>query len=291
MPPSHPLAQLDIARVTELIERVGREIVMPRFGSLGADDVLHKSTPGYLDDLVTVADREAEVCLTAGLRDIVDAHVVGEEATHEHEEIAQRVQSDAPVWIVDPIDGTHNFAAGHDGFGIMVGFAVSGRVDAGWIHLPARGETFVAIAGGGAFCNDVRIVAPDSDDAGALRGSFFTRFMPPDERDRLETRIEGKYAVAAPTGAAALEYTEVLRGRKDFAVYFRLLPWDHGAPALILSEGGGCVVHVNGEPYTVRSPDQLTIAARSPRVADDVRGWLAGAGTSRPAAFQTRSPL
>ena len=68
---------------------------------------------------------------------------------------------------------------------------------------------------------------------------------------------------------------EVLRGRKDFKVHYRLLPWDHGAPALILSEAGGASEHLNGAPSTVRSPDQLTIVATSPRMAKEVRAWLA----------------
>mgnify|MGYP000620828935 CR=1 FL=1 len=87
------------------------------------------------------------------------------------------------------------------------------------------------------------------------------------------TRVEN----ACASGAAAVEYTDVLRGRKDFVIYYRLLPWDHGTPALILTEAGGMVVHMDGAPYTIASPNQVTVVARSGPVQAQVRACLGGA--------------
>ena len=271
----HPLP-FDVHTVTSLIERVGREIVMPRFRRLGDDDVEHKETAGFAEDLVTVVDRASERELTAGLRQIVETHVVGEEAAHDRAGIVECLQHDEPAWIVDPIDGTHNFVDGLDGFGIMVGFARQGRVEAGWIPLPARRVTFVAVAGGGVTLNGDPIRRDDIPDSyGRCRGSMFVRFMPDVLRARVRTAASGQYDEAPHAGAAAIEYTDILRGRKDFAVYYRLHPWDHGAPALILSEGGGCVEHLDRTPYSVRSPNQITIVAHTPQLAEEVRSWLA----------------
>jgi len=86
----------------------------------------------------------------------------------------------------------------------------------------------------------------------------------------------GRFQPLAECGCAAVEYTNVLEARKEFALYYRLLPWDHAAPALILSEGGGCVEHLNGQPYRVRSGDQVTLVARDGRISRRVRGWLGG---------------
>lgn len=265
----------DVDQVTSLIERVGREIVMPRFRRLNESDVEHKETAGFAEDLVTVVDRASEAALTAGLRDIVATHVVGEEAAHDHEGIVECLQGDEAAWIVDPIDGTHNFVAGQDGFGIMVAFARNGRVDAGWIHLPARRETFVALAGGGVTLNG-RPLEPSqpSGVSEPRRGSLFVRFMPEGLRSRVLTAASGRYIEAAHAGAAAIEYTDILRGRKDFAVYYRLHPWDHGAPALILAEGGGRAEHLDGAEYSVRSPNQLTIVAHTAEISAEVRSWL-----------------
>ncbi len=266
----------DVNPGTALIERVGRAIVMPRFRQLGEGDVEHKETAGFAEDLVTVVDRAAERELTAGLQQIVPAPVVGEEAAHDHEGIVECLQRDEPAWIVDPIDGTHNFVAGHDGFGIMVGFAREGRVDAGWVHLPARRETFVAVRGAGVTLNGRALARDTPAPQHPRRGSMFVRFMPEALRSRVMAAAAGKYHEAAHAGAAAVEYTDILRGCKDFAVYYRLHPWDHGAPALILAEGGGLVEHLDGAPYSVRSPNQITIVAHTPALAEDVRAWLSG---------------
>ena len=70
------------------------------------------------------------------------------------------------------------------------------------------------------------------------------------------------------------EYTDILAGLSEFVIYYRLLPWDHAAPALILTEGGGRAGHVSGQPYTARSEHQLTIVARDVGVVDQLCGRL-----------------
>jgi fructose-1,6-bisphosphatase/inositol monophosphatase family enzyme len=63
-------------------------------------------------------------------------------------------------------------------------------------------------------------------------------------------------------------------GRQDFVTYYRLLPWDHAAPALILTEAGGRAEHPDGRPYEVRSANEILIAARLPAIAQRVREWF-----------------
>jgi fructose-1,6-bisphosphatase/inositol monophosphatase family enzyme len=101
------------------------------------------------------------------------------------------------------------------------------------------------------------------------------RYMPPDLRAHVtQVARRGHLEVAPDSVCAAVEYTEILRGEQDFAVYFRLLPWDHAAPALILTEAGGRVEHLSGQPYTVRSENQVTIVARSRDVLRQMRTVL-----------------
>ena len=266
---------LDIDAVTRLIADVSREIVLPKFRALGVEEIYRKPTAGHLDDLVTVVDRDAEARLTEGLLAIVPAaHVIGEEAAHSRPELIALLNDDGPLWIVDPLDGTSNFASGDDRFGIMVSFVMRAQVRAAWVHLAARDEMFVAQAGAGAYCNGERLRVPHTGTIDVPRGTLFVRYMPADLRERVISRAAGHFVRVPNAGAAALGYTDVLRGRKEFAVYYRLLPWDHAAPALILTEGGGCVAHLSGEPYTVRSPNQLTFVARDTEVASRLRGWL-----------------
>lgn len=268
----------DVDAVTRLIAEVSRDIVLPKFRSLRDDEIHHKPTPGHVDDLVTVVDRDVEARLTEGLLDILPAAcVIGEEAAHQTPALLELLDDDGPLWIVDPLDGTTNFASGHDAFGIMVGFALRGQVRAAWIHLPVRGEMFVAEIGSGTFCNGERLCVSESDSTRERpRGTVFARYMPANLRDEVTRRMAGRFVHVPSAGAAAIEYTDVLRGHKEFAVYYRLLPWDHGAPALILTEGGGSVEHLDGEPYTVRSPSQLTVVAGNAQFASRVRAWLDG---------------
>ena len=71
-----------------------------------------------------------------------------------------------------------------------------------------------------------------------------------------------------------MEYASILRGDKDFVIYYRLLPWDHAPGALAIVEAGGAAIHLDGRTYTPLSHDQVTILAASPELAEKVRGWI-----------------
>ena len=265
----------DIQAVTALIAEAAASLILPRFRHLRPEDIEDKSTSADRQDLVTAVDRDVEAWLTRQLERLdPGAVVVGEEAVHARPELLLAASGDEPVWIVDPIDGTKNFARGDDGFGVMVSRVAGGTTQAGWIMLPARGAMFVAEAGSGAWLNDQRISVPSDASDDAPRGSLFVRYMPPDIRHRVTVAASREFDILADSACAAVEYTDILRGHKDFAVYYRLLPWDHAAPALILSESGGSVRHLDGRPYTVRSHNQITIVARSAPVSDAIRAVL-----------------
>jgi fructose-1,6-bisphosphatase/inositol monophosphatase family enzyme len=270
-----PEPTLDIDAVTRLIIQVARDIVTPKFRALRGDEIERKPTVGNVEDIVTVVDRNVEARLAGGLRDLLpSSRVIGEEAAHADPALLALVDADEPVWIVDPLDGTSNFASGSDGFGIMVSLAARGHTRAAWVHLPVRDEFFVAEAGSGTYLNGQRLRVPPADETRVPRGTFFVRYMPDSLRESVSACAAGRFVHVPHAGAAAVEYTEVLRGRKEFAVYYRLLPWDHGAPALVLTEGGGSVEHLNGTPYTVRSPNQLTLVTRDAGTASRLRAWL-----------------
>ncbi|ODS55445.1 MAG: hypothetical protein ABS36_09785 [Acidobacteria bacterium SCN 69-37] len=266
---------VDIEAVSRLIAEAAATIVMPRFRHLGRGDVEDKSPSSDRADLVTIADREAEAWLTAALvRLDPGSTVIGEEAVYATPGLLDRLKDDAPVWLIDPIDGTRNFVHGDDGFGVMVARVVGGRAQAAWVLLPARGQAFAAETGSGAWLNGARIRVPAIDATGPLRGSLFTRYMPADVRARVTTGTTDGIELFADSSCAAVEYTDTVRGAKDFLVYYRLLPWDHAAPALILTEAGGRVEHVDGQPYTARSSSQITIVAGSQSIADEIGARL-----------------
>ena len=266
---------VDIQAVTGFIEEAARTLVLPRFSRLSADEVEAKATPGDPEDVVTIVDREVETHLSRVLAAVIpSAAIIGEEAAHYRPELLQLLASDQPLWVIDPIDGTKNFAAGDSGFGIMVAYVVEGQAQAAWLVLPARRQTFVAEAGSGAFMNGERIRVPSAPQESRSRGAVLVRYMPDGLGDTVTDALHGRVLMNPPSGCAAIEYTDILRGLSDFVVYYRLLPWDHAAPALILTEAGGRVGHFSGQPYTARSESQLTIVARGVGVSDQLCAWL-----------------
>ncbi len=114
-----------VAEVERLIRRVADERILPYFGRLEPGDVVEK-TPG---DLVTVADRGAEEALSLALSRLVPGSVVvGEESVAADPTTLARLSGAAPVWIIDPVDGTHNFASGSSRFSTLVALADQGEL-------------------------------------------------------------------------------------------------------------------------------------------------------------------
>ena len=110
-----------------LLGEVSRKIILPRYQKLATHEIHAKAA----DDVVTIADRESEEMLAEGLARIVDLPVVGEEASHADASVQDRLAGDC--WIVDPLDGTRNFAKGQPPFGILVAMASAGEAHTGWI--------------------------------------------------------------------------------------------------------------------------------------------------------------
>lgn len=254
---------VDVDSVGALVRDVCRAEVLPRFRALRPADVVSKATAADPDDVVTVADLAVERRLAPALAALVPGSiVVAEEAVAADASLLNAVRGDAPVWLVDPLDGTRNFAAGREDFGTMVALAAAGDVRAGWIYLPTRDELFAAEAGAGAWCNGARLHAPASPPTGRARGTLYTRHMPAALRDALAARAHLYEEVAGP-GSACCEYTAVARGEKDFVVYHRLHPWDHAPGALLVREAGGEAAHPGGAPYRVRDANQPTLVTRA----------------------------
>src|SRR5689334_19165448 len=125
-------------RVTELIDRVAASVVMPSFRALRPEDIHSKNTPGDPEDLVTIVDKAAERSLIQGLSGLVPgAAFVGEEAVCENPTILSALNQTAPAWLIDPVDGTKNFARGNADFGVMLALVQHGITHAAWIAVPA----------------------------------------------------------------------------------------------------------------------------------------------------------
>lgn len=256
--------------VSALMRKVAAEVVMPRYRALTADQIIEKA-PG---DLVTVADREAELRLAAGLIDILpEARVVGEEACAADPALVDTV-GNGRVWIVDPIDGTHNFTAGHPPFGLMVALVGDGDAEAAWLLDPVTGRLCHATRDGGAFIDGDRVTARET---GAPRpvAALATIFMGEEERAAVVARASPHLDLVAIPRCAAEQYPRLCLGQNDIAVFRRTLPWDHAPGALFLNEAGGRAARRDGALYRVGDGQTGMLAASSPAMWDRAAAILA----------------
>ncbi|WP_375289230.1 inositol monophosphatase family protein [Qipengyuania sp.] len=243
--PEHPDCTLSEAMAAILLEAAS-EAVLPRFQRLTAREVEEKS-PG---ELVTIADREAERIIARGLAPLYpDARFVGEEICAQDPSLLENLDEGA-VWIVDPIDGTGNYAAGRTPFALMAALLVDGEILASAILDPVAGRVARAERVAGAFLDGQRLTATvTAPDIGALKGIVSGFARPRDMEDRV-TALTDRVAEVAPTKrCAGHEYPLVATGAFDFALYWRTLVWDHAAGVLLLRESGGVAAHIDGTPY------------------------------------------
>jgi fructose-1,6-bisphosphatase/inositol monophosphatase family enzyme len=259
-------------QVSELIREVAATIVLPRFRHLTAAEV-HQKSPG---DVVTIADQESERALTEGLtRLLPGSEVVGEEAVAADPGVLGRVGDDGAVWIVDPVDGTNNFAAGKTPFAIMVALLRAGEPSASWILDVVADRMAIAEAGSGAYIEGVR-VKTRTDDPGvaAMSGTLARHYFPDDLRAQVNAHAGEFASVTNGHHCAGYEYPSVATDEQQFAMFWRILPWDHVPGALFVTEAGGVVRHIDGDPYRPVNSERGLLIAPNEDVWHNVRNTL-----------------
>ncbi|QCG98728.1 inositol monophosphatase [Azospirillum sp. TSA2s] len=236
----------DIDQVSDLIRSVARTEIMQYFQKLDASGIRQKTGP---TDLVTLADEAAERALTPALSTLVPgSRVIGEEAASEDERVLDRIHGDDPVWIIDPVDGTINFAQGRPMFAVIVALAWKGETVAGWIHDPVDGRMATAVKGQGTRLNGSRVHVAPAVPLPQMVGALSTRFCAEEMGRQLEERSAG-LGERACLSSAAQEYLRLLEGRAHYSLYHRLMPWDHAAGVLMHAEAGGYSALIDGTPY------------------------------------------
>lgn len=259
-------------QVSELIREVAATIVLPRFRHLATDEV-HQKAPG---DLVTIADQESERALTRGLTALLPGSaVVGEEAAAADPSIVGRVGDPGAVWIVDPVDGTNNFAAGKTPFALMVALVRDGEPVAAWILDPVADHLTLAEAGSGAYRDGVRVkTRTDDPRAAALRGVVARHYLPPELRAVATANVGAFGEVTNGKHCAGYEYPAVATDEQQFAMFWRILPWDHVPGSLIVREAGGVALHLDGTAYHPADSDRGLLVAANDDIWRTVRGNL-----------------
>ncbi|MCR6033034.1 inositol monophosphatase [Nocardioides sp. zg-579] len=253
------MPELGTAEVLAMLEEVADEVITPRFRRLAEGDVSSKSHPG---DLVTVADREAEVLITRRLTAAYpDALVLGEEAASADPTVLDRFRSAEHAFTVDPVDGTRNFVKDSPDHAVMVAELRGGDVVRSWIWQPQHRAAYVAERGAGAWRNDVRVHRPPVGD-GLLgitsRRGWIGRALGTLRTLELSWRCCG------------VDYPAIVDGRADYALYKKTKPWDHAPGSLLVAEAGGHVGTFRGEPYRPQGPPPSGLVVAADRATYDV---------------------
>ena len=257
-------------RVAELMRETAAAELLPRFRNLSKDDVRQKR-PG---DIVTVADVAAEQRLASGLAKILPGvPVVGEEAVEKDAGLLDLIgRPGEACWIVDPLDGTANFAAGRERFAIIICLVQDATAVAGWILDVPNDRLAVTQRGGGVTFDGTLVEGRPA--TGALNGfvgykiaKSFDEQLSPGQRARL-----GSITTLRCAGA---EYLEILSGRANFSLYRTTKPWDHAAGTLMMREAGGDAVQFGAAPYTPAQPHNAgLITASTEQALNEARALL-----------------
>lgn len=241
----------DIEFLGDCLRHVAEEEIMPRFRNAAAANVSEKTSSV---DLVTQADLRSEAYLTAAIRErFPSALIVGEEAYEADRSVVPALADADLAFVIDPVDGTFNFAAGMPVFGTILAVTVKGETVAGIIHDPALGDTVISLKGAGAFqqkrnCEPVRLKVAEPIELGRMVGAMACSHM--DEPDR--SRVAGNMAKIKMTFAfncSAYEYWMASSGKLHFIGHPKLMPWDHLAGVLTHQEAGGHTAKFDGTPY------------------------------------------
>lgn len=236
----------DLAGIARLIAREAGEIIVTR--RKGHVEVANTKSSAV--DVVTAVDRESEALIHARLGELrPDDGFLGEEGE-------ARESRSGITWIVDPIDGTVNFLYDIPHYAVSIA-AVSGspvpgswQVEAGAILNPATGELFHAARGEGSFLGERRLhIGQPPELSGALLATGFSyRSAVRAEQARVMAALIPEVRDIRRAGTASLDLAFVAAGRLDIFFERTLMPWDHAAGELVVTEAGGVIEGLGSSP-------------------------------------------
>jgi fructose-1,6-bisphosphatase/inositol monophosphatase family enzyme len=248
-----PFSEHDLHEVGAALALAARTEIMPRFRKLTSTQIRQKTSAL---DLVTDADEAAEAVIGKALAAAFPgALIVGEEATHRDPSLPQAVGSAELAFLVDPIDGTKNFACDLPLFGVMAAATIRGEIVGGVIYDPVCRDWAYAVRGGGAWIEHedgsrIALRVAEPGPVSSMEAVVAIGFLPEPLRGTVIANLT-KLAASINLRCAAHEYRMAAAGYCHVLLYNRLMPWDHAAGWLLHREAGGYSAHFDGTPYQV----------------------------------------
>lgn len=261
--------------LVEIVRQVAKAEIVPLFRNLDAMEIDSKSAP---DDLVTKADRAAELAISKAVHDILpEAAIVGEEAVAADKTVLARMKEPGQVVVIDPIDGTWNYANGIATFGVILAVVEDGQTVFGLLYDPSYDDWIMARKGEGAFfcrADGTRraLALPQPPDALSDTFGFVGLYL--FNRDR-----QAELAATLPLFRRTMtlrcschEYRMLAQGASQFCLNGMLNVWDHAAGVLIYQEAGGIARLLDGRPYNPAMKKGHLLTASSERLWEELAG-------------------
>ena len=218
-----------------LRDRVGRQVEVSYKGAI---------------DLVTEVDKAAEALIGKGIAAAYPTHaMLGEEGTETGVSLANAEW----IWIVDPIDGTTNFAHGYPHFAVSIAVVRNGVGEIGVVYDPSRDELFAGRRGGNATLNGrpIRVSTVDAMNRALIGTGFSYDIANRGEQNAVWTHLNALCQGVRREGSAALGVAWLAAGRTDGFYEQPINAWDVGASAVLVEAAGGTVTAIDGSPYDV----------------------------------------
>lgn len=263
IPLTSPLTSAQQTTLINLVRRAARAEIMPRFRNLGHADISAKANP---HDLVTEADTASEAMLARGLQQMFPhALVVGEEGAYGDPDLSGRIKGAEMAFILDPLDGTWNFAHGLPLFGVIVAVTRFGKPVLGLLYDPVMDDWIIADEGTPAhLARNLGAARPLSVSSGGkigdLSGYIHMYLMPKDIQARIAETLPD-FARTTVLRCSCHEYRTLAQGGMDFCLSGTLTPWDHAAGVLICQQAGGVVKMLDGSDYNASTTEGYILAA------------------------------
>ena len=244
-------ASIDVEALANLLRDAAKAEILPRFRRLGDGDIRAKSEAS---DLVTEADEAAERMIKAGVARLAPGSLfVGEESVAADPALLPRLADAEKAVVVDPVDGTYNFASGIGAFGVMAAVVEKGETVAAIIHDPLGDDWLIAEKGAGAFLkrpdgSSQRLKVADPVPLAQMIGMASTGFLPADRKPEILGNL-AKVRYAMSYRCAAVEYRAFVGGFAHYLMYNKLMPWDHLPGVLIAQEAGAYAARFDGSAY------------------------------------------
>ncbi|WP_338548982.1 inositol monophosphatase family protein [Roseovarius phycicola] len=277
IPLTSPLSSAQKTSLINLVRRAAKAEILPRFRNLGSGDVATKSGR---HDLVTEADTAAEAMLARGIQSMFPhALVVGEEAATADPELRNKIGDAELAFILDPVDGTWNFAHGLGIFGVILSVTRFGKPVFGMLYDPLADDWISAEEDGQAeFTRAIGttrlLTVSDGGELGDLSGFTHYNYLPQEAKPSV-ARALPDLGRSTSLQCSCHEYRVIARGGADFLLSGTLNPWDHAAGILICQRAGGVARMLNGDDYTATVSEGYILAASNEATWEKLRDHFA----------------